>query len=115
MSTLEELLRLHERLTVVHIEQWITRGLLRPQVPDDLPVREIEFAPVDVARVHLLWELHEELQFDDDALETVVRLIDQAQSLRRQLDTLGRAIASQPTDVQRAIAEAVRAAWERQR
>ena len=113
MSTLDELLRLHQRLTAMQIEQWITRGLLRPQAPpdDDMPVREIEFAPVDVARVRLLWELHEELQFDDEALETVVQLIDQSQSLRRQLDVLGRAIAAQPADVQRAIAAAVRAAW----
>jgi chaperone modulatory protein CbpM len=112
MSTLDELIRLHRRLTVVHIEQWITRGLLRPQAPADDP-REIDFAPVDVARVHLLWELHEELAFDDEALETVVRLIDQAQALRHQLDVLRRAVAAQPDDVQRAIAEVVRAAWER--
>jgi chaperone modulatory protein CbpM len=110
MSTLDELIRLHHRLTAMHVEQWITRGLLRPQVPADDP-REIEFAPVDVARVHLLWELHEEMAFDDEALETVVRLIDQAQGLRSQLDALRRAVAAQPSDVQRAIAEIIRDTW----
>ena len=112
MSTLDELIRLHHRLTVVHIEQWIARGLLRPQAPADDP-REIDFAPVDVARVHLLWELHEEMAFDDEALETVVRLIDQTQGLRRQLEALRRAVAAQPDDVQRAIAEVVRDTWGR--
>ena len=107
---LAELLRLHARLNAVHIEQWIARGLLRPQTTEaaERPLNEIEFGTIDVARVHLLYELTEDLQFDEDALETVVGLIDQLHGLRRKLDALSRAVAAQPDEVQRAVARTLR-------
>ena len=52
----------------------------------------------------------EELSIDDDALDTVVDLIDQIHGLRHQLACLATAIAGQSEDVQRAIAAAVKAA-----
>lgn len=110
MTTLADLLRLHARLSAVHVEQWIARGLLRPQPLDDdqRPLTEIEFGAVDAARVHLLYELAEDMQFDEDALETVVGLIDQVHGLRRHLEALSRAVAAQPDEVQRAVARSLR-------
>ena len=111
MITLDELTRRHARLTVARLEAWITRGLLRPVDVQGMALGGemcCGFTAVDAARVALLYELSEELLFDDDTLDTVVDLIDQIHGLRHHLGNLAEAIAQQPEDVQRAIAAAVR-------
>ncbi|MFO1082897.1 MAG: chaperone modulator CbpM [Reyranellaceae bacterium] len=100
MTTLDELLRGHARLTTVRIETWVRRGLLRPTGGHD----EWQFEAVDVARAELLAELRDVLGFEEDSLETVVDLLDQVHTLRRQLDALGRAIAAQPPSVREQLA-----------
>jgi chaperone modulatory protein CbpM len=109
MTTLEELLRVHERLTVVHVERWVARGLLRPSAEGDHWV----FEPVDVARARLLADLTDDLGFDEEAVETVVDLLDQVHTLRRQLHQLGLAIGQQPTTTREAIAVALKDLRER--
>jgi len=103
MTTLDELLREHRRLTAVHVERWVARGLLRPTGSIDA----WSFEQVDVARARLLAELIDEMGFDDESVETVVDLVDQVNTLRRQLDLLGRAIAEQPDVTREAIATAL--------
>jgi chaperone modulatory protein CbpM len=103
MTTLDELLSLHARLTVVHVERWVQRGLLRPTAEGQSWI----FEPVDVARARLLAELADELGFDDEAVETVIDLVDQVHTLRRQLDLLGHAISEQPVAVREQIAVAL--------
>ncbi|TAJ39593.1 MAG: hypothetical protein EPO67_00830 [Reyranella sp.] len=103
MTTLDELLRTHRRLTTVHVERWVARGLLRPAGT----VETWSFEQVDVARARLLAELGDELGFDEDSVETVVDLVDQVHTLRRQLDLLGHAIAEQPAATREAIAAAL--------
>lgn len=103
MTTLDELLRLHGRLTTVHVERWVARGLLRPSGTAEA----WSFEQIDVARARLLAELIDEMGFDDESVETVVDLIDQVNTLRRQLDLLGRAIAEQPAATREAIAAAL--------
>jgi chaperone modulatory protein CbpM len=103
VTTLDELLRLHGRLTTVHVERWVARGLLRPSGP----VEAWSFEQIDVARARLLAELIDEMGFDDESVETVVDLVDQVNTLRRQLDLLGHAIAEQPTATREAIAAAL--------
>lgn len=99
MTTLDELLRACDGLTVVHVERWVARGLLRPGVSGDAWT----FESVDVARARLLGELSGDMGFNEDAVETVVDLLDQVHTLRRQLDLLGQAIAGQPDPVREAI------------
>jgi len=103
MTTLDDLLRQHGRLTAVHVERWVARGLLRPAGGGD----GWNFEQIDVARARLLGELVDELGFDDESVETVVDLVDQVHTLRRQLDLLGRAIAEQPVATREAIAVAL--------
>lgn len=109
MTTLEELLQAHHRLTVVHVERWVARGLLRPSADGENWV----FEPVDVARAHLLADLTDQLGFDDEAVETVVDLLDQVHTLRRQLHQLGLAIGQQPTTTRESIAVALQDLRER--
>jgi chaperone modulatory protein CbpM len=109
VTTLEELLQAHHRLTVVHVERWVARGLLRPSADGENWV----FEPVDVARAHLLADLTDQLGFDDEAVETVVDLLDQVHTLRRQLHQLGLAIGQQPTTTRESIAVALQDLRER--
>jgi len=104
MTTLDDLLRLHDRLTTMHVERWVARGLLRPVGQGDAWT----FEQVDVARARLLVELADEIGFDDEAVETIIGLIDQVHTLRGQLDLLARAIAEQPPATREAIAGALR-------
>ena len=82
MTTLDELLRVRRTITTVHVEHWVERGLLRPTAEGEAWI----FEPVDVARAGLLADLSEQMGFDDEAVETVVGLLDQVHTLRRQLD-----------------------------
>ena len=58
MTTLEELVRVHDRLTTVHVERWVARGLLRPTANGERWI----FEPVDVARARLLADLSDDLE-----------------------------------------------------
>ncbi len=109
MTTLDELLRAHGRLTTVHVERWVQRGLLRPSAQGD----GWTFESVDVARACLLGELSDDMGLDDEAIETVIDLLDQVYPLRRQLHQLGQAIGSQPAETREAIALALKALQER--
>ena len=104
MTTLDELLSLHGSLTTMHVERWVARGLLRPVGQGDAWT----FEQVDVARARLLVELADEIGFDDEAVETIIGLVDQVHTLRGQLDLLARAIADQPPATREAIAGALR-------
>ncbi|MBI2737462.1 MAG: transcriptional regulator [Rhodospirillales bacterium] len=104
MTTLDELLRVHDRLTVVHVERWVARGLLRPAAKG----QDWVFEPVDVARARLLADLTDQMGFDEEAVETVVDLLDQVHTLRRQLHQLGLAIGRQPTTTRESIAVALK-------
>jgi chaperone modulatory protein CbpM len=104
VTTLEELLRVHDRLTTVHVERWVARGLLRPSADGENWV----FEPVDVARAHLLADLTDQMGFDEESVETVVDLLDQVHTLRRQLHQLGLAIGRQSPEAREAIAVALK-------
>ena len=109
MTTLDELLGLHNRLTVMHVERWVARGLLRPTGGIDAGGADAwTFEQIDVARVRLLAELADEIGFDDEAVETIVGLLDQVHTLRGQLGLLARAIAEQPPAAREAIAATLR-------
>ena len=103
MTTLDELLRQHRRLTTFHVERWVARGLLHPTGS----MEAWSFEQIDVARARLLAELVDEMGFDDESVDTVVDLVDQVNTLRRQLDLLGHAIAVQPAATREAIAQAL--------
>ena len=104
MTSLDELLRVHSRLSSVRIERWVARGLLRPLGGADT----WRFEAVDVARVQLLVELGDDMGLDDDTIEAMVGLIDQVHTLRDQLGVLAQAIADQPPTTREAIAIALR-------
>ncbi len=107
MTSLEELLRLNSRLTTLHVERWVARGLLRPTVSESGAADTWIFEQVDVARARLLGELSDDVGLDEDTIEAVIALVDQVHTLRGQLELLAHAIAEQPPAVREAIAAAL--------
>src|SRR5262249_56508871 len=108
-TTLAEMVRAHGAGTTVDAERWVARGLRRPTAEGEAWV----FEPVDVARACLLADLSDQMGFDEEAVETVVDLLDQVHTLRRQLHQLGLAIGRQPDETREAIAVALKALRER--
>lgn len=104
MITLDELLARYDSATAVRLEQWIFRGLIRPEQGGE-PAR---FADIDVARVELLVELGDVLACDDETLESVMDLLDQVHGLRRRLTVVAQVIGRQPEAVQEAIVAELR-------
>jgi chaperone modulatory protein CbpM len=104
VTSLADLLRASDRLTTVHVERWVARGLLRPSGGAEA----WRFEPIDVARVRLLTELVDDVGLDDDTVEAVVALIDQVHTLRSELKLVASAIAEQPTETRQAIAIALK-------
>ncbi len=94
-------------VTAIHIERWITRGL----------VRRAESAgalePIDLARLRLLNELADDIGLDEDTVEAVVALIDQVHTLRGELKLVAEAIAEQPPETRASLAAALRRLAER--
>jgi chaperone modulatory protein CbpM len=65
------------------------------------------FAEVDYARVRFICDMHYDLNIDEEALPILLGLLDQVYDLRRQMKAVGRAIETQPEEVQNAIAQAL--------
>lgn len=92
------------RLSVDRLRVWVERGWVRPQPGQGTAI----YSEVDVARVALLCELHQELDVAEEELSLIVSLIDQIHGLRHQLRTLGRAIEAQPQPVRNQIKQVFR-------
>ena len=103
MTSLDDLLRVHGRLTTVHVERWVPRGLLRPSAEGDAWTFEQStwHAPACWPSWSTKWAS------TTKSVETVIDLVDQVHTLRRQLHQLGAAIGRQPPETREAIAVAL--------
>lgn len=99
MITMNELVQAIALLETEALQRWIDNGWVLP-VGDDNNRR---FDDSDVARVHLICELHYELQIDEDSLSVVLSLLDQLYATRRSLQALVSAVAAQPENVRARI------------
>jgi chaperone modulatory protein CbpM len=84
--------------------RWIDLGWVRPTDARDPRL----FDAADVARVHLICELHYELHIEEDSLSVVLSLMDQLYATRRSLSALATAVAAQPEDVRARISALAR-------
>lgn len=91
-------------LSVRRLRLWVRRGWVQPARAG----RGWTFSELDVARVRLIRELHEDLMVDADTVPVVLSLMDQVYGLRRELRCLAQAVAEQPEEVRSGILEAVR-------
>jgi chaperone modulatory protein CbpM len=100
MITASELVQTVARLETDALQRWIESGWVLPIGDND----DRRFDTADVARVHLICELHYELQIEEDSLSVVLSLLDQLYATRRALQTLMAAVQAQPQGVRNHIA-----------
>ena len=78
------------------IADWVARGWIQVEGADRT---EWVFTEIDIARLHLLRDLHVDLAVDEEALPVVLSLVDQVYSLRRTLRTVMDVVNAAPEDV----------------
>lgn len=84
---------------IADVERWVALAWVRP---DGGPGAWV-FGEVDVARVQLIVELHDGLSLDDEAIPTVLSLLDQLYDARRQMRALRQAMDSAPVEARDAV------------
>ena len=83
---------------------WVERGWVRPEgtEPDWI------FQDIDLARVRLIRDFRQTMAVPEETMPLVLSLLDQVYTLRHQIQTLARAVESQPESVRAAILAAIR-------
>jgi len=99
MISEKQLCDLIDALEADVLRQWVEAGLVRAHGREP----PLQFDDADVARVHLICELHYKLAVDDETLPLVVSLMDQLYSLRRSARAISTAIAEEAEDVRSRI------------
>ncbi len=89
-------------VTVTELRLWQRQGWISPTLDDDGPL----FDELDVARIRLVCEMREDLEFDEETIPVLLSLLDQIHGLRRYLKSLAGAVDEQSDDVRRAVREA---------
>ncbi|TCS59895.1 chaperone modulatory protein CbpM [Primorskyibacter sedentarius] len=92
-----------ERVSLRELRLWVRQGWVRPSSSTKGPV----FDELDLARIELLCDLRKELSLPSDTVPVVLNLLDHLHQARRDLRALAEALAEQPEEVQRSVAETV--------
>lgn len=83
------------RLEIEVLRQWVDLGIIEPRRDE----RGYVFDAVDVARVHLVCDLHYDMGLGHESLPTILSLVDQLHKTRHSLRALSAAVAEQSEDV----------------
>ena len=94
MMSFDVLVRHVDGLEDADLARWIANSWVKPDLADGRYV----FEEIDIARVHLIYELREELDVNEAALPVVLLLLDQLYDVRRHLREIGVAIAETDSD-----------------
>ncbi len=86
------------------LEDYIARGWVRPMRDEE----DYAFDDADIARVHLVCELHINMEFEPDAVDLILSLMDQLYESRSRLDSLVRAVESQPANICEAVIKSLK-------
>lgn len=99
MITIEMLPQQVPGVLLADVTRWVELAWVRP---DGGPGAWV-FHEIDVARVRLIVELRDELSVNEDALPTVLSLMDQLYDARRQMRAINHALANTAPDVRDAV------------
>jgi len=100
VKTLEEVLEMQEvRLDQHALEVYIRREWVRPLKKKSGWV----FEEIDIARLHLISQLVQDMQVNEEGMEVVLSLLDQLYGLRAHMKRLTHAVTRQPPEVQQDI------------
>jgi chaperone modulatory protein CbpM len=101
MISIEILMSQVSGLSSDDIDRWIGNDWVRP----DLYAGHYAFREIDVARIHLIQALRDEMQVNEAALPVVLSLLDQLYDMRRRLRELRTGLGlTVPETARRALA-----------
>ena len=103
MITLDMLPQRVVGLRIDDVSRWIELSWVRPEHG----ATGWMFREIDVARVQLILELRDEFSFDEEAMPTVLSLLDQLYEARRQMHALRHALAAMPPETMDAVLQAL--------
>ncbi|MBI1206737.1 MAG: hypothetical protein GC191_05530 [Azospirillum sp.] len=107
MITSDQLPTVVQGVRVEQVEDWVVRRWVVPQPQDGGPDRGWLFAEIDVARIRLIRDLHDDLHLGDEAIPVVLSLLDQIHGLRHELRCLAAAVEVQPREIRERILDAL--------
>lgn len=90
-------------LTPPRLTAWLRARIVRPVQSEQGNL----YREVDVARLALLCDLAEDYRLDEDGMQLVMSLLDQAHQLRSDMRLLLGALAQQPPDVRLRLREII--------
>lgn len=100
MRTIQQIVALEEVSVDQNIiEEWIQLQWIKPVKKK----RTYYFEDIDVARIHLIYELQYRMTIEAAAMPLVLSLLDQLYSTRAKLQKLIAAVQQQPRDTQAEI------------
>lgn len=96
------------RLTETRLTAYLALGVVRP----DRSSGALSFRRIDIARLDLICELSETYELEDEALATMLSLLDQLHAARRDLRAMAGAVAMEAPEVAARVAAALVRAGE---
>ncbi len=88
-------------VSALQLDLWVCERWVRPAHKG----KALAFNDADIARIHLLHTLNNELEVGDEAIPIILSLIDQLHEMRGHMGALSRAIETQPEPVREEIIE----------
>ncbi|MBO9433999.1 hypothetical protein J7394_07270 [Ruegeria sp. R13_0] len=101
--TEEELIETITRLTSDRLTEYLAAEIVIPEQSD----QGVVYHSIDVARLELACELHEQYDMEADALSMMISLIDQMHGLRAELREVLNAVEAQPDPVRQQLIEVI--------
>ena len=97
MKTMDEVIEIMEaRIDRQTLEDYISREWLRPVMGE----AGWYFEEIDIARLHLVCHLTQDIQVNDEGIDIALSLLDQVYGLRSHVGNITRAINQQPPEIQ---------------
>ncbi len=109
--TEKELIEAVARLTSDRLTEYLAAEIVIPEQSD----QGLVYHSIDVARLELACELHEQYDMEADALSMMISLIDQMHGLRAELREVLKAVEAQPEPVRQQLVEVIGTARFRRR
>jgi chaperone modulatory protein CbpM len=104
MMRIQAVVALFPDLDEAELTMWIEHHWVQPEVSlDDGHV----FRDIDVARIHMIYDLRHRLDVQEETMPLVLSLVDQVYELRRNMKAMTRALDQQSDDVRSAVLRAI--------
>lgn len=101
--TEDELIKTIARLTSDRLTEYLAAEIVIPEQSD----HGLVYQRIDVARLELACELHDQYEMEADALSMMISLIDQMHGLRAELREVLSAVDAQPEPVRQQLIEVI--------